>query len=105
VLVAGAGRLAGGLYGGSPVGDRLIGAMLLIAPKLRLWHPNIERSEPVILIDGIIDGPSRLDYLGWTLRQAGASSVAAVVVEYLDHSPPIELDDFLNMARPSRVSA
>jgi len=70
--------LDGPIWGASPYGDRLVGSVLVRHSDIRLW--TSENLEHVVLIDGVLTGVARLEYVGWTLHQLGVRRVSAAVI-------------------------
>lgn len=103
-LIAAAKSLGGSLWAASDVGERLIGGMLIRSADLELWDPNGSRLPKVVLVDGIVDGPSRLEHGAGILRQMGATEVAAALVDYRSIVRPEGVDEMAS-ARGFRVEA
>ncbi len=86
------------LWGASEVGNRLIGAMLLTNPKLRLWTPG--EAAQVVLIDGFVAAPTGVVSVASNARSLGASSVTAVVLGLgADQLPGVPWVDAIRQTR------
>lgn len=81
-------RALGGprLWGVSDVGNRIIGAMLLADPDLRVWTAG----DPVAvaLIDGFVAGPAGVALSASRVQSLGASQVTGMVLGLHDTDLP-----------------
>jgi hypothetical protein len=73
------------IYGASPAGQALAGALFFAHPNAELWRPGAER---VLIVDGVLAGLDGIGLAAEHLRCFGARDLDACVVGLLSEEPP-----------------